>query len=493
MNILFSMSAADLPCAPEGAGRQDSASQAGGASCKKLLLVAFDFPPRRTAGVYRPVALTRYLLHHGWQATVLTPAALTLSWWTPASPVSQLDIEDQTLMEKVPPQICVLRTGYLNVGRWDLKTASTLRNVGALRPVSPRARQSWVDCLLRSLGRWIRSILYFPDPTIGWVPFAVVRAIREYRRQRYDLIYTTSPPRSSCVVGLSLKWLLRIPWVLEFRDPWFPPPGEASIAGHEVKPVREKSERWLLAMLLRHADVVVAVTPGHARELRQVYRLPAHKVAMVRNGFDEEDFQSTHDASGNFFAPGYVHLSHFGTIYHGFSGGFFSALAELVRESPEVKNRLRIHIFGYPDPEVTEYASRPELQDVVQLHSFVRHTEALRAMRSSDFLLLFSAHRHFSRACIPGKTYEYLRVGRPILAVTYEGGVQELIEKGNAGYVLRPDDQEAMKYVLRRILRDPRNETVYQQACSEFVVQFRYDRLAANLAGILEGVVRNGR
>lgn len=493
MSILFSVATADLGSTPRGTGRGDSISEAIAAPYKKVLLVAFDFPPRRTGGVYRPVALTRYLLNHGWQATVLTPAALTLSWWTPASPVSQLDIEDQTLMEKVPPKVHVLRTGYVNVARWDHKTASTLRNMGALRPVSLRAGQSLVDRLLRSLGRWVRSILYFPDPTIGWVPFAVVRAIREYRRQRYDLIYTTSPPRSGCVVGLSLKWLLRIPWVLEFRDPWFPPPGEAPIAGHEVKPVREKFERWLLALLLRHADVVVAVTPGHAQELQQAYRLPAHKVAMVRNGFDEEDFRSTHDANRNFFAPRCVHLSHFGTIYPGFSGSFFSALAELVRESPEVKNRLRIHIFGYPDADVTQYASQPELQDVVQLHSFVKHTDALKAMRSSHFLLLFYAHRYISRACVPGKIYEYLRSGRPILAITYEGGVQELIEKGNAGFVLRPDDEEAMKQILRTILGNAQNDPLPEPPQPEFAAQFRYDRLARNLARILEGVVCNER
>jgi len=437
---------------------------------RKLLLISFDFPPRRTSAVYRMTSLTKYLLRFGWQATVL------------AADVKEGD-QDPTLLEKIPPQVRVERARYWPISGWEKPTATAIRRLGALRVPSNEAHQSRLDRWLRRLGNLVRSCMYFPDSTVGWIPFGFVKAIQLLREQRYDVVYTTSPPRSAPVIGLLLKVLFRVPWVLEFMDPWYPPD----------RRLRRNFERWLQLLMLRQADVVVVMTNGHKEDFKRTYHIPGDKLALVRNGFDEDDFNSEYTAEEDFFAAGYAHLTHFGTIYQDFHGSFFPALAGFLEEYPEARARLRVNIIGYPDETTQHYACDSALKDIIQVHGLMQHKDAIRAMQSSHCLLLFWGKPDVSRLAVASKTYEYLRVGRPILALTYEGEVKELIEEGKAGWVVEPTNTRAVKEVLRLILNSSRDTIPPKPRRPEFVAQFRYDGLAANLARVLDGVVRDDR
>lgn len=447
---------------------------------KRVLVVAFDFPPRRTSGVYRPTAMIKYLLRFGWQSKVLTVRR------------HQGDIEDSSLLERIPSQVDVVRTRYFRFGGWERGTATAIRSLGALRSRATDVHQPQFDRFLRWLGQCARTCLYFPDETVGWIPFGVAKATQLHRAQPFDVIYTSSMPRSTAVIGLLLKLLLRVPWVAEFRDPWLPPRELLEKMGEPGSAARRKLLRWLYTLILRHADAVVAMNPGHAEELKSSDHVSPDKLAVVRNGFDEDDFRTDQGTKTDLLAPGYVHLTHIGDIYPGFTGNFFPALTELVRDIPDLSDRLRINIIGFPDEETRRYLTSNELQHIVQVQGFVSHAKAIQAMRSSQYLLLFYADPYVSRVCVPGKIYEYLRVGRRILALAYDGGVKRLVEEGNAGWVLPPDNTEAIKQVLRRLVNDYGTEGRTRIPSPEFVAQFRYDRLAGSLAGVLEGVARNG-
>jgi glycosyltransferase involved in cell wall biosynthesis len=448
---------------------------------KKVLLIAFDFPPRRTSGVYRPSAFAKYLPQCGWRPTVLTVKG------------REGETTDSTLVGRIPPQLEVARTPYVRVDAWEHSTAKALRATGTLRVARSDSRQSLKDKAVRTLGHWLRAFLYFPDRAVGWIPFGLLGAIRLHRKQRFDVIYTSSNPFSAAVIGLLLKVLFNVPWVVEFRDPWLLPLNLRASLGDAAPLPRRLLERALYALVLRRADLVIAVTEGHAEELRMVDRVPPRKIAVVTNGFDEDDFKNPAISESGLLGAGYLHLTHFGDIYPRFSGQFFPALAELARECPELQQSLRVNIVGFPDEVTRRYASSGELAEIVQLHGFVPHGEALQTMRSTDWLLLFYGDPHISRLCIPGKLYEYLRIGRPILAVAYDGGAKQLIEQGKAGWVDPPDNIESIKQTIRKVVMGSRKNGSSGPPRPEFVAQFQYKRVASNLAGILEGVARNGR
>jgi len=226
----------------------------------------------------------------------------------------------------------------------------------------------------------------------------------------------------------------------------------------------------------------------HAEELMHSFHVPPHKLVVVRNGFFEEDFTGIESFGTNELDPAYFHLSHFGTIYPGNQGNFFDALAELVKERPELKHQIRFHLVGFPCEEVLRYAKESELKDITEFHGFLpRREDTLRMMRSSDCLVLCWGRSDFSRLAIAGKTYDYLRAGRPILAVTSAGGgIEELVQQGQAGWVVPPHDTEGIKRVLRQILGDLRKKKLNGPPRPEYVAQFRWEHLAESLARTFE-------
>jgi glycosyltransferase involved in cell wall biosynthesis len=450
----------------------EALSVAGGVLSKtrRVLVVSYDFPPNRTSAVYRMTGLTRSLPEFGWQPTVLTIHA-------------GAGAQEPRLLEKLPPAVDVVRTRFVRINGWENQAASAVHTAGGLQS-APDDRQPRLDRYLRSVAELVRSTLYFPDDTVGWVPFALAKAIRLHREHPFDLVYTTSPPRSAPIIGLLLKILCGVPWVCEFMDPWYPPQGR----------LRRRSEDRLQALLLRKADRVVVMIKQHAEEFRRSFHVAPEKLAVVRNGFFEEDFASAEATEKNPLAAGYFHFSHFGSIYPNNYGSFFSALTEVVRESPELKEWLRLNIVGFPCESLLRYTSEGELKDIIKVHGFVPdRADVLKMMRSSDCLLLFWGDPDFSRLAVAGKTYDYLRSGRPILAITHEGGVKELVEEAQAGWVASPENTQAIKQALRAVLRNYPENPASRPAKPEFIAQFRWDRQAQHLARVFHEAVSNGR
>jgi glycosyltransferase involved in cell wall biosynthesis len=436
---------------------------------KRVLLIAFDFPPRRTSGIYRPTGLTKYLVRLGWEPTVLTVRE------------GEQDLQDSTLLKRISPEVKVVRTKWFNLMSWEDSTAGAVRAVGALEPQPTTSQSASSYGYLRRFAAFARSCLYFPDDTVGWVPFGLAKAIELYRRQRFHVVYTTSPPRSSLAIGYFLKLLYGVPWVAEFRDPWYPPP----------RRIRAGAERRFLRLIGKKADAVVVMTTGHAREFSDL-GIPIHKLKVVPNGFDEEDFDPHAAAAGNgLLAPGYVNLTFLGTVYPNCSGKFFEALKELVHERPELQAKVRVNIIGYPDEVVQRHATDEALRPVIRMHSFVDHDHSLELMRSSDCLLLFWANPGFARLAVAGKTYECLRSGRPILAITYAGPMKTIIENGKAGWAVHPEDKARMRQILGKLIAEGVHSQPNDSARMGFAAQFRYDRLAGKMAAIFEKVANH--
>ncbi len=464
----------DIPGLQEGNELGSESTVAREMKRRKVLLIAFDFPPRRTSGVYRPTGIIRHLLHLGWETTVLTVD-------------EEGEAQDSSLLSRVPPEINVVRTRYLRVNGWEEAAAGPIRATGALRPAVQSGRPvkpSLRDQLLRRLAALARSILYYPDETVGWVPFGLRKALQLLRSGQFEAVYASSPPRSALVIALLLSYLRPVPWVAEFRDPWYP----------TGRPLRDFFERRLLRLIARRSKAVVVPTRGHAEDMRRSFNLPPDKVAVIPNGFDEEDFGVATGAGKSSClvpVPGLFNLTHFGTVYENSCGEFFEALADLLTDCPILKERICVNVVGYPDDAVARNSRREPLKSVMRIHPFLPHAEAVKAMRSSDCLLLFWGRPDFSRLAIAGKTYEYLRSGRPIFAVTCDGGIKTLVETAKAGWAVHPDDRASIKKTLRELLVENRIP-VDSPERREFVAQFRYDRLAAQLAAVFDKTAGRG-
>jgi hypothetical protein len=92
------------------------------------------------------------------------------------------------------------------------------------------------------------------------------------------------------------------------------------------------------------------------------------------------------------------------------------------------------------------------LDGVVRVHGRVSHREALQRLSQAAVLLLLQASDD-TRALIPAKAFEYLRIGRPILALTLEGATADLLKGMEHCFVIQPTDQAGMRNAVLSLFK----------------------------------------
>jgi glycosyltransferase involved in cell wall biosynthesis len=204
-----------------------------------------------------------------------------------------------------------------------------------------------------------------------------------------------------------------------------------------------------------------AVTYAGGRGLRDAFtatfpRVPADRYVHVPNGYDaNEEEQSPKPACRPSGSP---FLLTFVGMYDGLHTPnlFLLGLARHVERHQTSASRLRARFIGYVPEASVELAARLGLGRHVEVYPPVEYRRSLEAMRSSDALLMTLPPLPFSTHWIPAKAYEYLRAGRPILAVVPPGAAADLVRRSPASLVVDPLDRDAIADCLHQLMhRDP--------------------------------------
>ena len=401
---------------------------------KKILLIAYHFPPDAAVGALRPLKFAKYLPSYGWEPYVLTV--------TPRYYPSL----DQSRLDEVPSLDRVFRTRRLphpDTMYKELKKAY-YTVTGRKQEFSKKLIEAGADTTLssqdgvRSVRQFLSSLLWVPpDDVLGWLPIAVVKGIRLIRAHRITNIYTTNPPHTTHLVGLVIKAMCHVKWVADFRDVWlFPKPFQNRAA--------ERVERWMERKVVERADAITFTTDRMKEKFCSTYPLVnSEKFTTIWNGYDGEDFRSiVADRSTKQFTVTYI-----GSFYDQRTPEhFLIAISQLVASGKIPAETLQIQLIGncrYVKGRLTiEIAASLGLASVVTVIDPVPYKRALEYAVNSHLLVLLAPEQPFE---IPGKAYEYLASGGDILALTDEGATADLIRKTKAGIVVEPRDIERIK------------------------------------------------
>lgn len=385
----------------------------------RILMFAYFFPPLGGAGVQRSLKFAKYLPAEGWQPTIVTVRAQ--DYW----------MIDASLAEELGPDATILRTASLT-GLGLLRKLAPRRAGGGRRPRGAIGR-------LRKLAAWVS----FPDSYRGWVPFATRAAGRLIRRRPQDLIYTTSSPDSAHLIGLQLKRRFALPWVADFRDPWtrrmaHDPPTRWHAAWH----------RKMEARVLREASLVTVTSEATRRDYLRLYPdLPAEKIAVVTNGYDEADFAPL---TGVRPSKEPMQILHAGQLNpERPAAHFLRGLARFLEQRPAARGHLVVRFIGASYAADLEAARRLGLTEIVCFEPGLPHGEIIAEILRSHVLLLMEQESERGGLILPGKIFEYLRTRRPILGLLPQGGAAwELIERLDAGRCCRAGDPAAIADAL---------------------------------------------
>lgn len=379
---------------------------------RRVLIVAYYFPPLGGIGSLRAVRMASHLPDHGWEPTVLAPSRGTY-FMDPALTV---------------PEQRVVRTRSLELSRTGTRLLRTPKHgtdparVGPARALAQAAA---------------RRFVYYPDPQVGWYPFAAAGGLRLLRRERFDAIFSSSFPITAHLVARTLARRSAIPWVAEFRDPW-----SATLPADS--PVRRRAAR-LEQAIAREASRLVMPSPSWARRYGEAWGCP---IGVVPNAHDGAPGIPTGAE------PASV-LTYVGSFYPEMQdlSALWPALTRLGEREPGLMPRLRF--VGDLHPILRDEIERAGLADRLEVTGFVSHEEALRLMAASTALLVAGASddRPPWQGQIPAKAFEYLASGRPIVYVGAPHTDAANLLRGHEGcHIVATGDVEAATAALARAL-----------------------------------------
>jgi len=424
---------------PENA--ETSASPVAGplaANARRVLAIAYAFPPAAPIGTMRTLRLVKRLEMEGWSTTVLTVAQ--------AHYPADMPLDD-ALLAQVPASVEILRAGIFRglsaatrVIRPDTK-ATTSHQLPESAAAGGARRPPATPSLLRRIYVAVDELTSIPDKESGWLVPAIAAGLRSIIRNRPGVLYSSSPPWTGQLVALALARMTGVPWVADFRDPW------ARAPWRESQPARiRRASVGLERRVVERADAILFATRTNRDEYAAHYgsRL-AHKFHVVCNGCDPQEFRAVQQLP---VPTGQFVLLHAGSLYGARTPvPLFRAIAAALRSGGISRDGFRLRLIGAQNAaaDFPSVAAALGVKDVVEFVPRMRRQEILDEMARASCLLVLQPGTTVS---IPGKLYEYLAVGRPILALSEEGETSDLVRQSGLGIAVAPDDEAAIERAL---------------------------------------------
>lgn len=301
-----------------------------------------------------------------------------------------------------------------------------------------------------------------------------------------DLIVATSPQFFTALSGRSLHMAKRVPWIMEVRDMW---PESIQTLGAVKSNLFIRYFEWEEMRCYRSAAKIVVVTDSFKKKL--IGRgIPAGKIAVVKNGVDNEVFapmpkdEVLVDELG---LKGKKILGYIGT--HGMA----HKLDFLIRQAKELEGMNDFHFLFLGNGAERENLARLKEElgcTHVTMLEAVSKQEVKRYISILDICLIHLRKSELFTTVIPSKIFENAAMGIPIL-MGVEGEARKMVESYGAGLCFKPEDAEDFKKKLM-LLQDPQVYTNCRQGGLKLAAAFDRKKLAGSMYKVIESVALPG-
>jgi len=417
---------------------------------RRVLIIAYYFPPMGLSGVQRTVKFAKFLPKFGWKPTVLT-----------VGPTGYFATDQSLLKEVEDAGVTIVRTDSLDANR-------LFRKKGVVKMPA-----EWIRKTMQFLG----DTFFIPDTKIGWMKRAMKAARELLRKERFDLVFATAPPQTDFLIGEAIRKEFNIPLVLDYRDAWLDNP---------FKYFPTPIHRWFHARLEKRvvkASFRIVATHRRVKEslLKRYPFLGYHDVAIVSQGFDTEDFSASQKPA----VGGKMKIAHAGTFYAGRNPStILRALANIFSSQPQLRGRIEVSFIGNARKSDIKLAKKLGLHESITFHGYLEHRECVKQLQSAHVLWFIMDDDCSS----PGKLYEYFGSRKAILASVINGYTQQLIDESGAAVCVNPRDVPAHEKAILGLF------SLFEQkklpsSPEEFVNRFNRVSLTGELAKQFESLM----
>jgi glycosyltransferase involved in cell wall biosynthesis len=400
----------------------------------KVLFIAYFFPPIGGAGVQRTLKFAKYLPREGFLPVIVTCSGVSHDRWSPRDTELQREI-----------------SSYIPIYRVQSLPLSQGKRI-------PRKLQRWF-MIPNSFSKW-------------WVNSAKKIGEKACLDNNVKLIYASMSPFESAKVAIYLSNKFHVPWIADLRDPW-------ALDEMQVYPsyLHRKVELLKMHSSLLSTSVIIMNTPEATTSLKKTFPdLLKKEIVTITNGFDYKDFNETvlprKDNKFRIVHSGYLHTDlglHFlrKKRFYAIWGGALKKVDILARShvfllraierwcqhDPEIHKHVELLFVGNASKEDRLLAENSIISDIIRFTGYLPHYETVKIIRTADllFLPMYNLPPGERSTIVPGKTYEYMASGQPILAAVPDGDARDFLTKCGTAFLSRPDDCDEMIRILSQI------------------------------------------
>jgi hypothetical protein len=408
------------------------------------MVLAVSFPPTGGVGVIRTLKFIKYLPQFGWKPLVVTP------------PAGTKHIQDISLSVEIPQDIAIHRPPFFNY-------------------------KNRLPKLIGKMFRIFEKRIYFPDDYTRWNKSAFNYISQHIiPKDKIDLIYTSVGPYSTMLLAHALKQHYQIPIFIDFRDPF----SFNQYALLDKKKTFIKRAEKIEKKIFADVDQINNVSKIWKEKYENLYPEISTKSSLVHNGYDEEDFAGLNNvekSKNQIFTIGY--------------SGTFSRVVPIkplilaikeIHQRHGISMRLSIATPIKKEKLTSRYAYLFQ-NNLIDYKGFLPHKESLKNIYRSDISILILNDIAATEGMLPAKTFEYLRIGNPILLLHRKHSfLSEIIEKTKTGItadILSQDD--IIQALLKLHERWRQNGRPYQPDWNE-IKKYERKYLTQQLSAIFD-------
>lgn len=348
---------------------------------KKVLILAFDFPPYVSVGGLRPYSWYKYFKEFG-----LYPVVITRQWGNKYG--NELD--------------------YISAGESkEIITEETENGIIIRSPYSPNLANRVLLKYGNSKFRLFRKIIsaYFELTQYFFLTGPkkqLFLAAKKYLNENsVDLILATGEPFVLFKYASTLSKIYSIPWIADYRDPWT----QDKSRGNNL--FRVKLDSFLERRIVSGSIYISTVSEFFMNQIKS--NVANKKFVICPNGYDSENIDIVKEVAQN---NDVFTISFVGTLYkwHPFES-FISVVSKYVESNPDKKLIIKLYGTNLSKTDLFEIQSKfPLAYDKIVIVPRLENSGLIKALAKDNVMLLFNYYSYMGT-----KIYDYLGLKRKIL------------------------------------------------------------------------------
>jgi glycosyltransferase involved in cell wall biosynthesis len=168
----------------------------------------------------------------------------------------------------------------------------------------------------------------------------------------------------------------------------------------------------------------------------------------------------------------------------------FKALKYIREESKWGGEAIQVHMWGVIDPRNIAQAKEMGIFDMIRFEGYLPKERSIQKLASCDLLFLpfESASEKGKPLFIPGKLFEYLKVGKPVLALGGSCDGLDILQRSGLGLIFEPEETKAIASRLTELCNDQTLLKSYVPD-NEYISNYSSSRITGQVSKVFDEVL----